>query len=166
LNKKWLLFLFLLILGGASMWYINYPAHEKRAEDRIHKYMDAQGINKHNVFEKHSSKDTKINTSKKNRRNNNKKEQKFERSVKIIFDDKHIYSDAFKKKYAQYFKHEKIEVIQRPAQIKIFSTDINNNIEISSFDLESKSDNNELNSCSNVQRLIRFYEELAKNVNK
>lgn len=41
------------------MWYINYPAHEKRAEDRIHKYMDAQGINKHNVFEKHSSKDTK-----------------------------------------------------------------------------------------------------------
>ena len=34
------------------MWYINYPAHEKRAEDRIHKYMDAQGIDKHNVFEK------------------------------------------------------------------------------------------------------------------
>ena len=53
------MFLLLIVLGGASMWYINYPAHEKRAEDRIHKYMVAQGIDKHNVFEKISSKDTK-----------------------------------------------------------------------------------------------------------
>lgn len=41
------------------MWYINYPAHEKRAEDRIHKYMDAQGVDKNKIFNEVSSRDTK-----------------------------------------------------------------------------------------------------------
>ena len=41
------------------MWYINYPAHEKRAEDRTHKYLEAQGVDHDKVFNKISGKDKK-----------------------------------------------------------------------------------------------------------
>lgn len=59
MNKKVILFLLLIILGGISLWYINYPAHEKRATDRIQKYMEAQGIDKSKISDEISSKDTK-----------------------------------------------------------------------------------------------------------
>lgn len=35
---------------------MNFPAYEKLAEDRINKYMAAQGIDKNKVSEKHSQK--------------------------------------------------------------------------------------------------------------
>lgn len=41
------------------MWYINYPAHEKRATDRIQKYMEAQGVDKSKILDEISSKDMK-----------------------------------------------------------------------------------------------------------
>ena len=59
MRTKIILFLVLIVLGGTSMWYINYPAHEKRAEDRIHKYLNAQGVDKNKVSNKVSSKDKK-----------------------------------------------------------------------------------------------------------
>lgn len=61
MRTKLVLFLVLVVLGGTSMWYINYPAHEKRAENRIHKYMDAQGVNLQTIQERTSIKDTKLN---------------------------------------------------------------------------------------------------------
>lgn len=41
------------------MWYINYPAYEKRAEARIHKYMEAQNIDPQTALEVISLNDKK-----------------------------------------------------------------------------------------------------------
>lgn len=52
--KKPIRIFLLIVIGSAIFWYINFPAHEKLAEDRIDKYMEAQGIDKNKVSSKKS----------------------------------------------------------------------------------------------------------------
>ena len=47
----------IILLAGASIWYMNNTAYEKRAESRIHKYMDAQGIHENQITTEISQKD-------------------------------------------------------------------------------------------------------------
>lgn len=57
MSKKMLALISIILLAGLAMWYINNPAYEKRAEDRIHKYMEAQGIDQNQITTRISQKD-------------------------------------------------------------------------------------------------------------
>lgn len=52
--KKIMSFFLVIVIGIAGIWYINFPAHEKLAEERIDTYMAAQGIDKTKVSQKNS----------------------------------------------------------------------------------------------------------------
>ena len=52
--KKIMSLFLLIVIGIAVIWYINFPAHEKLAEERIDTYMAAQGIDKTKVSQKNS----------------------------------------------------------------------------------------------------------------
>lgn len=54
-----MIILVFILMGGASNWYVNFPAYEKLAEERIDKYIAAQGIDKTKVSKKYSHKDYK-----------------------------------------------------------------------------------------------------------
>ncbi|SDM89836.1 Protein of unknown function [Psychrobacillus sp. OK028] len=45
-----------ILIGSVSNWYVNFPAYEKLAEERIDTYMAAQGIDKNKVSKKYSHK--------------------------------------------------------------------------------------------------------------
>ena len=45
-----------IVVGSVSYWYVNFPAYEKLAEERIDTYMAAQGIDKNKVSKKYSQK--------------------------------------------------------------------------------------------------------------
>jgi len=45
-----------IVIGSVSYWYVNFPAYEKLAEERIDTYMASQGIDKNKVSKKKSQK--------------------------------------------------------------------------------------------------------------
>lgn len=45
-----------IVIVSVSYWYVNFPAYENLAEERIDTYMAAQGIDKNKVSQKHSQK--------------------------------------------------------------------------------------------------------------
>ncbi len=46
-----------ILIAGLSIWYMNNTAYEKRSESRIHKYMEAQGIDENQITTEISQKD-------------------------------------------------------------------------------------------------------------
>lgn len=61
MSKKLFLsiFVFILTLAIAIVWYINFPGYEKMAEERIETYMKAQKVDFDKDYQKKSSKDSK-----------------------------------------------------------------------------------------------------------
>jgi hypothetical protein len=58
LRKRIIMISFLTIFIGLTiLWYINFPAYENLAENRINKYMEAQKVDKNIGFQKKSIKD-------------------------------------------------------------------------------------------------------------
>jgi hypothetical protein len=55
ITKIWLSLL-LVIVGCIIVWYKNYPAYEKLAEERVDTYLEAQGYVDRKVFQKESLK--------------------------------------------------------------------------------------------------------------
>ena len=45
-----------IVICSVSYWYVNFPAYEKLAEERIDTYMAVQDVDKNKVTKKHSQK--------------------------------------------------------------------------------------------------------------
>jgi len=55
-KRKILIFLLWVVIGCTVFWYVNFPAYEKLAEERIDTYMEDQGVDEKKVIKKQSMK--------------------------------------------------------------------------------------------------------------